>query len=164
MPFELKNAPTIFSRVVVILFNEFIHKFLEVYFDNWIVFGLVKGHVSSLFLIMGTCQKYQTSLNLKKWIFYVPYGIILGHVMCKKGLMVYPTKIVVIINLEPRNNVKQLHVTLGHIRYYKKFIKVYALITVPMEKILKKDATFCWDDDFQKSLDVLKEKMVTMPS
>lgn len=29
-----------------------------------------------------------------------------------------------------------------------------------MEKLLEKDATFYWDDDFQKSLDVLKEKMV----
>jgi len=30
-----------------------------------------------------------------------------------------------------------------------------------MEKLLKKDATLCWDEDFQRSLDVLKEKMVT---
>jgi hypothetical protein len=30
MPFGLKNAPTIFSRVVGIDFKEFIHKFLEV--------------------------------------------------------------------------------------------------------------------------------------
>jgi len=32
-----------------------------------------------------------------------------------------------------------------------------------MERLLKKDVTFCWDDDCQKRLDVLKEKMVTMP-
>lgn len=30
-----------------------------------------------------------------------------------------------------------------------------------MERLLNKDVTFCWDEDFQKSLDVLKEKMVT---
>jgi hypothetical protein len=34
MPFGLKNAPTIFSRVVVATFKEFIHKFLEVYLDD----------------------------------------------------------------------------------------------------------------------------------
>ena len=38
MPFRLKNAPVIFSRVVVAVFKELIHKFLEVYFDDWIVF------------------------------------------------------------------------------------------------------------------------------
>ena len=30
-----------------------------------------------------------------------------------------------------------------------------------MEKLLKKDATFCWDEECQNSLDVLKENMVT---
>ena len=72
--------------------------------------------------------------------------------------MVDPAKIAVIINLEPPSNVKQLCATLGHTRYYRKFIKAYVKIIVPMEKLLKKDAMFCWDDDFQKSLDVLKEK------
>jgi len=31
-----------------------------------------------------------------------------------------------------------------------------------MEKLLKKDVTFNWDKECQKSLDKLKEKMVTM--
>jgi len=34
MPFGLKNVPAIFSRVVITEFKEFIHKFLEVYFDD----------------------------------------------------------------------------------------------------------------------------------
>jgi len=34
MPFELKNAPTIFSHIVVVAFKEYIHKFLEVYLDD----------------------------------------------------------------------------------------------------------------------------------
>jgi hypothetical protein len=33
IPFGLKNAPAMFSRVVVAAFKEFIHKFLEVYLD-----------------------------------------------------------------------------------------------------------------------------------
>jgi len=34
MPFGLNNTPAIFSCVVVAAFKEFIHKFLEVYFDD----------------------------------------------------------------------------------------------------------------------------------
>jgi hypothetical protein len=34
MPFGLKNAPEIFSRVVIAAFKEFIHQFLEVYLDD----------------------------------------------------------------------------------------------------------------------------------
>ena len=55
MLFGLKNVPAIFSCVVVTAFKEFIHKFLEVYFDDWIVFGLVRCHVANLRLILDTC-------------------------------------------------------------------------------------------------------------
>jgi hypothetical protein len=34
MSFGLNNSPTIFSRVVVEAFKEFLHKFLEAYFDD----------------------------------------------------------------------------------------------------------------------------------
>ena len=45
MSFGLKNAPTIFSKVVIVVFKEFIHQFLEVYFDNWTLYSLLKEHV-----------------------------------------------------------------------------------------------------------------------
>ena len=48
MPFGLKNAHVIFSRVVVVVFKEYIHKFVEVYFYDWTVFGLSKKHVEAL--------------------------------------------------------------------------------------------------------------------
>lgn len=66
MPFGLKNAPAIFSCVVIATFKEFIHKFMEVYFDESLVFGLVKRHVAILCLILDTCRRYQIVLNLKK--------------------------------------------------------------------------------------------------
>lgn len=71
-----------------------------------------------------------------------------------------PTNIAVIMNLDVPRNVKKLCATLGHTGYYRKFIKAYAQITVPMEKLLKKDITFCWDEECQCILDVLKENMV----
>lgn len=32
-----------------------------------------------------------------------------------------------------------------------------------MEKLLKKDVMFSWNDECKKNLDILKEKMVTVP-
>ena len=100
-------------------------------------------------------------LNLKKCLFCVPFKILLGHVVCRQGLMVDPAKIMAIINLEAPRNVKQLRATLGYTRYYWKFIKIYAQITAAMEKLLKKDVTLWWNEDCKKSLGVLKENMVT---
>lgn len=56
-------------------------------------------------------------------------------------------KIAVIVNLDSLRNIKKLCATLGHTRYYRKFVKAYAQITAPMEKLLKKDTTFCWDEE-----------------
>jgi hypothetical protein len=52
---------------------------------------------------------------------------------------------------------------LGHTGYYRKFIKGYAHITTPMEKLLKKDSKFQWTEECQQSFDTLKQKMVTVP-
>ena len=126
MPFGLKNAPAIFSRVVVAVFKEFIHKFLEVYFDDWTVYGLLKKHVEALRLMLAKCRQYQISLNLKKCIICVPFGVLLGHIVCRTGLMVDPVKIAIIVTLPPPNSVKQLRTRLEHTSYYRKFIKGYA--------------------------------------
>jgi hypothetical protein len=45
MSFGLKNASAIFSRVVVEAFKEFLHKFMEAYFDDWTIFSLLKNHI-----------------------------------------------------------------------------------------------------------------------
>ena len=77
--------------------------------------------------------------------------------------MVDPTKIAIIVNLPAPNSVKQLRIVLGHTGYYRKFIKGYAKITSSMEKLLKKDVKFLWNEECQQSLDTLKERMVTTP-
>lgn len=133
MPFGLKNVLAIFSRVVVATFKEFIHKFLEVYFDNWTLFGLVKKHIASLQLMLDTCWRHKIVLNLKKCTFLIPFGNLFGHVVFRQGLMMDPAKILFILNLEAPRSVKQLYTMLEHTGYYQKFIKSYAQIMAPME-------------------------------
>ena len=69
MPSGRKNAPFIFSRIAISSFKYFIHKFLEVYFDDWIVFALVRDHIESLCMMLGRCLQYQIAFNSKKCIF-----------------------------------------------------------------------------------------------
>jgi hypothetical protein len=81
MSFCLKNAPTIFPRVVVVAFKDFIHKVLEVYLDDWTVFCLLNDHVEILRLMLEICRQCQISLNIKKCIFSTPFGILLGQIV-----------------------------------------------------------------------------------
>jgi hypothetical protein len=78
IPFGLKNSPAMFSRVVVATFKEFIHKFLEVYLDDWNMFSILKDHIEVLKLMLDRSRKCHIFLNLKKWIFFTPFGILLG--------------------------------------------------------------------------------------
>jgi hypothetical protein len=93
----LKNALGIFSRVVVVAFKDFIHKFLELYLYDWTIFSLLKDHVEVLRLILDRCRRCQISLNIKKCIFNASIGIFVGNVVCKQGLLVDPANIVVIV-------------------------------------------------------------------
>jgi hypothetical protein len=142
IPFGLKNAPTIFSRVVVKAFKEFLHKFMEAYFDDWTIFSLLKNHSEFLRLMLDKCRQCQISLNLKKCILFSPFGVFLGRIVCKKGLMVDPCKIAIIVDIPPPTSVRQLGTVMGHTRYYRKFIKGYAQIKKPMERLLKKYCQF----------------------
>ena len=147
MPFGLKNASAILSRIVVSSFKDFIHRFLEVYFDDWTVFGKVRDHIENLRMMLERCHQYQTVLNLRKCIFCAPFGVLLGHVVCRDGVLVDPAKVAIILDLPPPTSVMQLRSTLGHTKYYQKFIRGYAEITAPMEKLLKKDTKFEWNKD-----------------
>ena len=141
IPFGLKNAPAIFSRIVVAYFKEFTHKFLEDYFDNWTIYELIKDHIEILCMMLELCRQFQISLNLKKCIFCAPFRILFGHVVYRKG-MLEPGKIAIIFDLPPPSSVKKLTAMLGHTSYYRKILRGYAKITTPMEKLLKNDVKF----------------------
>jgi hypothetical protein len=125
-PFGLNNSPVVFSRVMVATFKEFIHNFLELYLDDWTVFSILKDHIEVLRLILDRFRQCHISLNLKNCIVCTLFGILLGHVVCKQGSLVDPSNISLIMDLEPPISVRQLRETLGHIGYYRKFIKGYA--------------------------------------
>jgi hypothetical protein len=58
---------------------------------------------------------------------------------------------------------RQLQSTLGHTGYYHRFIKNYASITAPLEKLLKKYEAFSWKPECDQAFDTLKENLSTAP-
>jgi hypothetical protein len=77
-------------------------------------------------LMLERCIPCKISLNIKKCIFNTPFRILLGHVVCKQGLLVDHAKSFVIVNLSPPKLMHQLKSTLGDTRYYKNFIRGFA--------------------------------------
>jgi hypothetical protein len=60
---------------------------------QYIVF--LKEHVALLRLMFDRCRELQISLNLRKCIFCVPHGNLLGHIVCREGVLVDPAKVAV---------------------------------------------------------------------
>jgi hypothetical protein len=104
MSFGLKNAPVVFSRIVVQEFEEYIYKIMVVYFDDWMIYNLFKNHIQWLRLMVEQCRQIQLSLNIKKCIFATPIGILLGHVVCKDRVKVDMVNIKIILDLKPSVN------------------------------------------------------------
>lgn len=96
-----KNALAVLSRIVVKVFQEFIHKFLEAYFDDWTIYGLLKDHIKQIKMMLERCWSVRLSLIIKKSIFFTPFGVLLVHIICKDGIMVDMAKIKVIMDLKP---------------------------------------------------------------
>ena len=120
---------------------------MGVYFDDWTIYSMLKYHIKWLRLMLERCIQIQISLNIKKCIFATPIGILLGHVVCKEGIKVDIAKIKVIIDLKPQVNLKQFIIFLGHIGYYRKFIRHYSYITYPMDELLRIDVPFHWTEE-----------------
>ena len=78
MSIGFKNAPTIFSRIVVSTFKDFIHKFIEVYFYDLMVYGIVKDHSESLNDVR---MVYIVSYLFRdeKCVLCAPFRVFLGH-------------------------------------------------------------------------------------
>jgi hypothetical protein len=46
------------------------------------------------------------ALNLKKCILFSPFGVLLGHIVCKQGFLVDPSKIAIIVDLPPPTSIR----------------------------------------------------------
>jgi hypothetical protein len=66
MFFGLYNAPATFQRVMMVAFLPYLHKFIEIFLDDFCVFGKKEDHVEQLAKCFEQCEKYGISLNAAK--------------------------------------------------------------------------------------------------
>ncbi|GKE08948.1 reverse transcriptase domain-containing protein, partial [Tanacetum coccineum] len=95
--------------------------------------------------------------------FSVFEGIVLGHKISRAGIEVDRAKIDVIAKLPYPTNVKGVRSFLGHVGFYRRFIKDLSMISKPMTQLLMKNVKFDFSDDCKKAFNILKEKLTTAP-
>ncbi|GJU45837.1 reverse transcriptase domain-containing protein [Tanacetum coccineum] len=93
MPFGLCNAPDTFQRCMMAIFHDMIEKTMEVFMDDFSVFGdSFSTCLSHLEKMLKRCEDTNLVLNWEKSHFMVKEGIVLGHKISKSGIEVVYTQ------------------------------------------------------------------------
>ncbi|XP_027151296.1 uncharacterized protein LOC113751471 [Coffea eugenioides] len=164
MPFGLCNAPVTFQRCMVSIFSEYVEKIIEVFMDDFSVYGnSFDEYLDNLALILKRCIETNLVLNWKKCHFMVEHGIILGHVVSVKGIEVDKVKVDLISALPYPVYVREVRSFLGHAGFYRRFIKNFSKIRAPLFKLLQKDVTFDFTRECEVAFDKLKESLTSPP-
>ncbi|GKA85673.1 reverse transcriptase domain-containing protein [Tanacetum coccineum] len=112
MPFGLCNAPATFQRRMLAIFHDMIEEPIEVFMDDFSVFGNSFDHcLKNLDKMLQRCKDENLILNWEKCHFMVKEGIMLGHKVSGAGLEVDKAKIDVISKLPPLLMSKALEVS-----------------------------------------------------
>ncbi|GJY03237.1 reverse transcriptase domain-containing protein [Tanacetum coccineum] len=102
MPFGLCNAPGTFQRCMVAIFHDMIEKTMEVFMDDFLIFGdSFSSCLSYLDMMLKRCEDTNLVLNWEKCHFMVKDGIVLSYKISKNGIEVDRAKVYVIAKLPP---------------------------------------------------------------
>jgi len=112
-----------------------------------------------LTLVLRRCIDINLVLNFEKCHFIVEHSVVLGHVVSSRGLEADKAKVYIIQSLPRARCVKDVRSFLGHVGFYKRFIKDFSKIASPLCALLAKDASFDFDDDCMRAFDQLKLKL-----
>ncbi|KAL0715433.1 hypothetical protein Bca4012_064755 [Brassica carinata] len=140
MPFGLCNAPATFQRCMMSIFTDLIEDIMEVFMDDFSVYG------SSFHVCLSNLD-----------------GIVLGHKISEKGIEVDKAKIEVMMSLQPPTSVKGIRSFLGQAGFYRRFIQDFSKIARPLTRLLCKEAQFAFDSDCLAAFHTIKGALVSAP-
>ncbi|RDX87923.1 hypothetical protein CR513_30535, partial [Mucuna pruriens] len=133
MPFGLCNALSTFQHCMTSIFSDLLQDCMEVFMDDFTVYAdSFDTCLDNLAKVLTRC----IDTNL---------GIVLGHLVSNKGIEVDKSKIDIITSLPKPAFVREVRSFLGHAGFYRRFIKNFSKLALPLSKLLQKDVEFKTD-------------------
>ena len=164
MPFGLCNAPGTFQRCMMSIFFDLAEEVMEIFMDDFTVYGSsFEQCLHNLGTVLQRCKHKNLALNWEKCHFMVTEGIVLGHMISVAGLEVDQAKVSIIRNLMPPTTVKGIRSFLGHVGFYRRFIRDFSKIARPLCRLLEKDTKFYFDESCHKAFEEIKSRLVEAP-
>ncbi|RDX91429.1 Retrovirus-related Pol polyprotein from transposon 17.6, partial [Mucuna pruriens] len=127
---------------------------MEVFMDDFTV---------NLSKVLKRCINTNLVLNFEKCHFMVTEGIVLGHLVSNRGIEVDKSKIDIIISVPNPTYMQEVCSFLGHAGFYRRFIKNFSKLALPLSKLLQKDVEFNFDQPCSEAFQALKDKLTSAP-
>lgn len=164
MPFGLTNAPSTFQRLMTGILGDVVGDFAMVFIDDIIIYSRTMAeHVKHLETIFKKCMDAGLKLKMKKCAFAKGAVEYLGHVVTGKGLLPTETNIGKIVKMRTPRNGDEIRSFLGTTGYYRRFIKNYARLVMPLQCLVRKNVAFSWGQDQQDAFGELKKQLTMAP-
>ena len=120
-------------------------------------------HLVNLRKLFEWLCKYLLRLNPAKCTFEVKSRKLLGFFMIQKGIEVDPDKVKAILKMpEPRTE-KQVRGFLGRLNYIARFISQLTTTCEPLFKLLRRNQSVQWNDDYQVVFERIKWCLMNPP-
>ncbi|RDX67454.1 Retrovirus-related Pol polyprotein from transposon 17.6, partial [Mucuna pruriens] len=165
MPFGLCNAPSTFQRCMTSIFSDLLQDYMEVFMDDFLVYAdSFEACMSNLSKVLKRCIDTNLVLNFEKCHFMVTAEIVLGHLVSNRGIEVDRAKTNIISSLPNPTFVREVLSFLGHADFYRRFIKNFSKLALPLSRLLQKDVEFNFDQPYSEAFQELKDRLTSAPT
>jgi len=108
-------------------------------------------------------KRYNFQLSLQKCSFLKTTIEYLGYIISPKGITLSSRHTEAVAQFPQSKKVLELQRFLGLTNYFRKFVKDYASITMPLTLLLRKTGKFEFDENCVQAFDTLKSKLTSYP-
>jgi hypothetical protein len=164
MPMGLVNAPAVFMRRMNNVLRPYLDKICVCYLDDILVYSRdVRQHMQDVRDILTALREAKLLLEPEKCRFHVTSVTFLGYIITTEGIKMDPRKIQTILDWGQPKSVKDVQSFLGFANFYRRFIKGYSAIAIPLTQLTHKDTEFEWTSQVQDAFDRLKQAFTSAP-
>ena len=164
MPFGLCGAPQTYQRLMDITLSGLKNSFCLVFLDDILIPGhTIQEHNERLELVLQRLVDAGLRLKPSKCNFAMQEVLYLGHVISEAGIRVNPDKVKAVVEFKTPKTVTDVRSFLSLCSYYRKFIKFFSKIALPLNQLLQKNAKFVWTPDCEKAFREFKKRLISAP-